>query len=64
MKQNRWLPAVIIVVVSIFLLLPLVVIGIYSFVVSWSGLTPSGYTLQYYQDVFSEEFPSASCRSC
>lgn len=54
MKQNRWLPAAIIVIISIFMLLPLVIIGIYSFVVSWSGIAPSGYTLQYYQDVFSD----------
>lgn len=54
MKQNRWLPAVIIVITSIFLLLPLVILGIYSFVVSWSGIFPSGYTLKYYQDVFTD----------
>ena len=50
MKQNRWLPVVIIVIVSIFLILPLLILGIYSFVVSWSGMLPSGFTTEYYGD--------------
>ena len=54
MKSNRWLPPVIILIVSIFLILPLLILGIYSFVTSWSGILPSGYTLEYYQDVFED----------
>ena len=54
MKRNRWLPCVIIVIISIFLILPLLVLGVYSFVTSWSGILPAGYTLEYYQDVFED----------
>lgn len=54
MKQNRWLPVAVILVVSIFLILPLLVLGIYSFVTSWSGILPNGYTLSYYARVFED----------
>lgn len=60
MKQNRWLPALTILIVSIFLVLPLLILGIYSFVTSWDGIAPNGYTLDFYKQVFSDPrfFPS------
>ena len=39
---------------AVFLLTPLVVLGIYSFSVEWSGLLPGGFTGDYYRQVFSQ----------
>jgi putative spermidine/putrescine transport system permease protein len=33
---------------------PLLIIIIYTFVTGWAGITPSGFTLEYYDQVFSD----------
>lgn len=54
--MKKWLYVVswlYVVLVLIFLVGPLVVLGIYSFAVRWSNLLPSGFTLEYYWQLFS-----------
>jgi putative spermidine/putrescine transport system permease protein len=40
---------------AIFLLLPLVVLAVYSFATGWTGVAPSGFTFEYYRQAFSDE---------
>lgn len=42
----------IILLAMIFLVGPLVILSIYSFSISWSDMLPSGFTIQYYTQVF------------
>jgi putative spermidine/putrescine transport system permease protein len=54
MTQSNRFPHVVLAVLAIILVLPFLVITIYSFVTGWSGILPSGFTLQYYSDVFGD----------
>jgi putative spermidine/putrescine transport system permease protein len=54
MTQSGKLPVVVLAVLGLFLLSPLLIIVIYSFVTGWAGLLPSGFTLEYYSQVFND----------
>ena len=54
MKRNKILPYIVLTAACAFLLLPLVVTGIYSFSKNWDFLLPSEFTLEYYQEVFAD----------
>jgi putative spermidine/putrescine transport system permease protein len=54
MTRSNVLPRIVLAVLALFLLSPLVIIVIYSFVTGWAGLTPSGFTMEYYRQVFSD----------
>jgi putative spermidine/putrescine transport system permease protein len=54
MPRSKILFRLVLFVLALFLLSPLVVIAIYSFVSGWAGLAPSGFTLEYYRQVFSD----------
>ncbi|WP_423773918.1 ABC transporter permease, partial [Angelakisella massiliensis] len=42
------------ILTACFLILPLGATGIYSFTKSWTGILPSSWTLDYYEQVFSD----------
>lgn len=46
---------VIIVILSIYLLLPLLMTLLYSVFSKWNGILPEGFTLQYYAELFSDK---------
>ena len=52
MKKKRMLPYIVLILVCLFLILPLLITGIYSFARNWDGLLPSDFTLDYYGQVF------------
>jgi putative spermidine/putrescine transport system permease protein len=54
MPRSKILFRFVLFALAFFLLSPLVVITIYSFVTGWAGLVPSGFTLEYYRQVFSD----------
>lgn len=54
MKRKKVLPNVILIAVGIFMLVPFIVLVIYSFVKSWTKLLPSGYTFNYWIGIFQE----------
>ena len=54
MKRTKILPYIVLAAACVFLLLPLVVTGIYSFSKNWDYLLPSEFTLEYYQEVFAD----------
>ncbi|MDR3161788.1 MAG: ABC transporter permease subunit [Spirochaetaceae bacterium] len=60
MKRSSMLPYITLALVGIFLLLPIFTIGIYSFVTTWKGVLPQGFTLRYYAQVFRDPRFTAS----
>ena len=46
---------VIVVILSIYLLLPLLMTLLYSVFSKWNGILPEGFTLQYYVELFSDK---------
>ena len=46
---------VIVVILSIYLLLPLLMTLLYSVFSKWTGILPEGFTLQYYVELFSDK---------
>lgn len=55
MRKKKILPYIILFLALAFLLLPLIITGIYSFSRNWDGLLPSNFTLDYYVQVFSDK---------
>jgi putative spermidine/putrescine transport system permease protein len=54
MTQSNAFSRVFLGILAVFLVAPLVIIIIYSFVTGWAGLLPSGLTLEYYNQVFHD----------
>jgi putative spermidine/putrescine transport system permease protein len=54
MTRSNLFPRIFLVLLALFLVSPLVIIAIYSFVTGWAGLTPSGFTLEYYDQVLKD----------
>ena len=48
-------PAIEIIIILIYLLIPLVVSIIYSMFSNWTGIVPQGFTLQTYVDLFQDK---------
>lgn len=48
-------PAIVIIIILIYLLIPLVVSIIYSLFTNWTGIVPQGFTLQTYVDLFQDK---------
>jgi putative spermidine/putrescine transport system permease protein len=54
MIRSKTLPCLFLFFLALFLVLPFLIIVIYSFVTGWAGLFPSGFTLEYYSQVFND----------
>ncbi|MDR0720157.1 MAG: ABC transporter permease subunit [Treponema sp.] len=54
MGRSNALSRFVLAAMGLFLLAPLVIITIYSFVTGWAGLAPSGFTMEYCQQVFND----------
>jgi len=54
MVQSNRLSVAFLILLAIFLVSPLIVLIIYSFVTGWAGLLPSGFTLEYYHQVLGD----------
>jgi putative spermidine/putrescine transport system permease protein len=54
MKKANILPYITLFVVGTFLLLPILTMGIFSFVTTWKNILPSGLTVRYYVQVFND----------
>ncbi len=54
MKKRHIVAYVWLILTACFLILPLVATGIYSFTKSWTGILPTSWTLDYYEQVFSD----------
>jgi putative spermidine/putrescine transport system permease protein len=54
MVQSNALPRFFLFLLALFLVAPFLIIVIYSFVTGWAGLAPSGFTLEYYEQVFKD----------
>lgn len=54
MKKKNKFASVVLIIVSAFLLLPLVITCIYSFVTGWVDIAPSGWTIDYYKMALSD----------
>jgi putative spermidine/putrescine transport system permease protein len=54
MKKTSRFYSFILCVTGVFLILPLVITFVYSFVTGWMDIAPTGFTLAYYADVFSD----------
>lgn len=54
MKRKKTFPYVVLTLTSIFLLIPFIATLIYSFTVGWTKLLPSGWTLKYWGQAFTE----------
>lgn len=54
MKNKRILPMILITLVSIYLILPLLLTGAYSFFSRWVGILPEQFTSEYYQALFAD----------
>ena len=48
-------PAIVIIIILIYLLIPLVVSIIYSLFTNWTGIVPQGFTLQTYVNLFQDK---------
>lgn len=60
MKKKNILNTFIIIFISIYLLFPLVLTFIYSTFNEWTGILPTGFTFQYYIDIFQDSLFIAS----
>ena len=56
MKRTKILPYIVLAAACVFLLLPLVVTGIYSFSKNWDYLLPSEFTLEGYLNQYSSNY--------
>ena len=54
MKKSKKLPQLLIVLISIYLLIPFVVTFIYSLSTEWVGIIPSGFTVKNYVELFQD----------
>ncbi len=54
MKRKKTFPYVVLTLTCIFLLIPFAATLIYSFTVGWTKLLPSGWTLKYWRQAFTE----------
>jgi putative spermidine/putrescine transport system permease protein len=54
MTQSNALPRFVLFLLAVFLISPLVILLIYSFVTGWAGIAPSGFTVEYYGQVFHD----------
>lgn len=54
MRRKKTFPYVVLTMTSIFLLIPFIATLIYSFTVGWTKLLPSGWTLKYWGQAFTE----------
>ena len=54
MKRKKTFPYVVLTLTCIFLLIPFAATLIYSFTVGWTKLLPSGWTLKYWGQAFTE----------
>jgi putative spermidine/putrescine transport system permease protein len=54
MVQSNAPSRFVLFILALFLAAPFFIIVIYSFVTGWAGLTPSGFTLEYYNEVFND----------
>ncbi|MDR3122761.1 MAG: ABC transporter permease subunit [Treponema sp.] len=54
MTRSNAPPRLFLFFLALFLAAPLLIIVIYSFVTGWAGLAPSGFTLEYYNQVLSD----------
>ncbi len=54
MRRKKTFPYVVLTLTSIFLLIPFIATLIYSFTVGWTKLLPSGWTLKYWGQAFTE----------
>lgn len=54
MKRKKTFPYVVLTLTSLFLLIPFIATFIYSFTVGWTKLLPSGWTLKYWGQAFTE----------
>ena len=54
MMKKHVVPNIVLILIGIFMLVPFVVLVIYSFVKSWTKLLPSGFTLNYWIGILSE----------
>jgi len=53
-KAQNSLFGLILFITGAFLLLPIIITCVYSFVTGWDGVFPDGFTLRYYKEVFSD----------
>lgn len=54
MKRKKTFPYVVLTLTSLFLLIPFIATLIYSFTIGWTKLLPSGWTLKYWGQAFTE----------
>lgn len=54
MKKAKILPYIILFVACLYLVLPLAVTVIYSFVTGWTEILPDGFTIKYYLQLFDD----------
>lgn len=54
MKRKKTFPYVVLTLTSLFLLIPFIATFIYSFTIGWTKLLPSGWTLKYWGQAFTE----------
>lgn len=53
--KRKLIPALVVLAAVLFLLTPLVILGVYSFATGWSDVLPDGGTLEFYRQVFANE---------
>lgn len=54
MKKGRFLSSIYIILICIYLILPLLLTGVYSFFDRWTDILPKGFTTEYYQRLFAD----------
>lgn len=54
MTGKKWISKIIIIVLSIYLLIPFLATFIYSLSTEWTSILPTGFTLRNYQELFSD----------
>lgn len=54
MKRKKKFPYIVLTLACIFLLIPFIATLLYSFTVGWTKLMPSGWTLKYWGQAFTE----------
>ena len=54
MKKGRLFSSLYIIVICIYLILPLLLTGVYSFFDRWTDILPTGFTTEYYQRLFAD----------
>ncbi|MBR3185993.1 MAG: ABC transporter permease subunit [Oscillospiraceae bacterium] len=54
MKKSRIFSTLYIVLICVYLILPLLLTGVYSFFDRWTDILPTGFTTEYYQRLFAD----------